>query len=278
MTQNPQYTQSAPWGLPELFRRSLRVLGRTALLLVVFDCSEDPQKNLVNVEPPPEGYPLSYLYEASNSNTLVRWTAQGADPAINIHVAVDDIDVPAGFNSSFWANVIPAKLDMWLDVLRQDGHDVTTNISYQSKTGPPPADSGAVLHIKFQDKFDSRVAGTTAIDIVQINRCFTSETVTLALRDSNGTTYPQFITSTVLLHELGHALGIFATSGQTAHSPDSSDIMFPTININQNGLSAADRQTIRHLYSMTPRYRSCATAPLAKPTTYIVAAGYRPKD
>ena len=46
----------------------------------------------------------------------------------------------------------------------------------------------------------------------------------------------------VILHELGHALGI------AGHSPYSSDIMYPALNYNTRDLSDRDRGTIIKLY------------------------------
>lgn len=48
---------------------------------------------------------------------------------------------------------------------------------------------------------------------------------------------------TVMLHEMGHALGL------AGHSPSQTDIMHARINRRQSGLSQRDRNTIRLLYA-----------------------------
>lgn len=51
----------------------------------------------------------------------------------------------------------------------------------------------------------------------------------------------------VVLHEMGHALGL------GGHSPDPRDILFRSIDSEASGLSAADRETLRRLYEHGPR-------------------------
>ena len=46
-----------------------------------------------------------------------------------------------------------------------------------------------------------------------------------------------------VLHEMGHALGL------GGHSPDPGDVMYPSIDAGQEGLSARDRRTLERLYA-----------------------------
>ncbi|MDJ0849587.1 MAG: matrixin family metalloprotease [Myxococcota bacterium] len=53
----------------------------------------------------------------------------------------------------------------------------------------------------------------------------------------------------VMLHEMGHALGL------GGHSDDPGDIMYPTIDRSRTSLSARDRNTLRLLYARPPGSR-----------------------
>jgi hypothetical protein len=171
---------------------------------------------------------IAYLSDAlaiSTDSMLRRWDNRIANPV--------RVWLPPGTA----ANYQPAFLDA-----------VRSAFARWSETGVPvrfdlTADSvTAEVRFQWRVQFDIERSGQTDLVWDQDGH-IDSATVTLATFDPKGRPMSAADVRLVALHEIGHVIGL-------EHSPDSTDLMFPTARVRD--LSSKDIQTALLLYELSP--------------------------
>ena len=100
----------------------------------------------------------------------------------------------------------------------------------------------ADVHVTFIDQFDEAISGRTKWERDD-NWWITGADVVLAVHHRNGPALDEDAMRALALHEIGHLLGL-------DHTEDATSIMAPRVRV--RGLSAADRATVRLLYTLPP--------------------------
>jgi predicted Zn-dependent protease len=101
----------------------------------------------------------------------------------------------------------------------------------------------ADVFVTWIDHFDeAKTIGRTRRDADRYGWLFNAGIV-VALHTLEGETLPPDVVRATARHEVGHLLGL-------PHSPSPDDVMYPTVTVPD--LSAADRATIRLLYTLPP--------------------------
>ena len=105
-----------------------------------------------------------------------------------------------------------------------------------------PDSAAADVHVTFIDHFDEPISGRTkwARDD---DWWIIGADIVLAVHHRNGNTLDDDSMKAMALHEIGHLLGL-------DHTTDSTSIMAPKVRVRD--LSAADRATVRLLYTLPP--------------------------
>ena len=105
-----------------------------------------------------------------------------------------------------------------------------------------PDSASADVHVTWVDHFDEEISGRThwARDD---HWWITDANIVLAVHHNHGEALDNAAVRAMALHEVGHLLGL-------DHCQDPSNIMAPTVHVRD--LTAADRATVRLLYSLPP--------------------------
>jgi hypothetical protein len=102
--------------------------------------------------------------------------------------------------------------------------------------------SRADVHISFIDQFEEAISGRTKWERDD-NWWITDADIVLAVHHRSGPALDEDAMRALALHEVGHLLGL-------DHTEDVTSIMAPRVRV--RGLSAADRATVRLLYTLPP--------------------------
>ncbi|HEX5438069.1 MAG TPA: matrixin family metalloprotease [Gemmatimonadaceae bacterium] len=102
--------------------------------------------------------------------------------------------------------------------------------------------SAAEVHVNWIDHFSDPISGKT-LWARDRNWWIISANITLALHHNGGEPLDAEAVKAIALHEVGHLLGL-------DHTTDTLDIMTPRVRVRD--LAAADRATMRLLYSLPP--------------------------
>ena len=245
---------SAPSLLPQfpmLHRRSLLALGRAAIVLAaaasaagVLDCATYPGSRngtLAGTLSPSSrakryaeratlgeimsGAPGTYIERLllDRDSTVERWPDHLDRP---ITVWIDSSETISGAQAVFPEAVRYAFLQ-W----------ASTGIPLRFAFVSSP--DGADLRVRWTDHLEHKTGSTTWR--TDRHGWLSGGDITLATHISDGEILDARGMRAIALHEVGHALGL-------AHSTDPQDIMAPLVHV--DALSAADRSTIKLLYSL----------------------------
>jgi len=168
---------------------------------------------------------LNEMLAASGDSMLRRWDGRMSSP------------VRVWFAPTFAANFQPA----FIDAIRR-------SFGLWSAAGVPVAfdlgadSSSAEVVFRWKPQFDIERSGQTDLHWDQDGH-IQSAVVTLATFDPKGRAMDVDDIRVVAEHEIGHVLGL-------DHSPDSTDLMFPTAKVRE--LSDRDVRTMLLLYLLTP--------------------------
>jgi len=102
--------------------------------------------------------------------------------------------------------------------------------------------AAADLHVTWIDHFDEPISGKTLWTRDE-RWWITGASITLALHHQDGEPLDAGAVRAIALHEVGHLLGL-------DHTSDPGNVMTPRVRVRD--LSAADRATVRLLYSLPP--------------------------
>jgi predicted Zn-dependent protease len=105
-----------------------------------------------------------------------------------------------------------------------------------------PDSSNADVHVTWRDHFDEQISGKTMWARDE-NWWIVDANISIALHHNRGEALDASAVRAIALHEVGHLLGL-------DHSNDTTNIM--TARVRVRDLSAADRATMRLLYTLPP--------------------------
>ena len=168
---------------------------------------------------------LNEMLAASGDSMLRRWDNRQSSP------------VRVYFAPTFAANFQPAFVDA-----------VRRAVGLWTSAGVPVAfdlnadSASAEVVVRWKPQFEIERSGQTDLQWDQDGR-IQSAVVTLATFDPKGRAMDVDDVRVVAEHEIGHVLGL-------DHSPDSTDLMFPTAKVRE--LSDRDVRTMLLLYQLTP--------------------------
>jgi predicted Zn-dependent protease len=170
---------------------------------------------------------LAELPVAAGPGVRATWSDVAHSP-LGVWIQQDDADDGArtdalrGVSSALdaWSRVTPIRFEITADSARAD-----VRVLWRHQLSDPAT--------------GTRVNGLTRYTVSTASH-ITGADVFIALRRANGRALSTGAVEAIALHELGHVIGL-------GHSRDSSDVMFPTVQV--RGLSRADIAATRPLYS-----------------------------
>ena len=168
---------------------------------------------------------LNDMLAASGDSMLRRWDNRISSP------------VRVWFAPTYAANFQPAFLDA---IRRAFGLWMAVGVPVQFDLNADSSDAEVVF--RWKPQFEIERSGQTDLHWDQDGH-IQSAVVTLATFDPKGRAMDVEDVRVVAEHEIGHVLGL-------DHSPDSTDLMFPTAKVRE--LSDRDVRTVLLLYQLTP--------------------------
>ncbi len=198
----------------------------------------------------------SYLGDAVDPENLFRWTpVQPAGP-IEILVEVQNAaaELPQaladlGYGPQECAEAVRDGLASWA---KHTGEPLAFALSFH-EDGAHLAENIVKIEVSFLESATAGLEGYTRVVTEQFRPSEVSEVMVEIRIGADVTGLTGDMVYALLLHELGHALGIVAPAPRTGHSEARSDVMYPTVRWLE--LSKEDRLAIRELYELEPTMR-----------------------
>jgi predicted Zn-dependent protease len=198
----------------------------------------------------------SYLDGALDPDHLFRWTPiQPAGPVeILVEVQNAAAELPQaltdlGYGPQECAEAVRDGLASWA---KHTSEPLAFALSFH-EDGALLDDDVVKIEVSFLEGAAAGLEGYTRVVTEQFRPFEVSEVVVEISIGADVTGLSGDMVYALLLHELGHALGIVAPAPRTGHSPDTTDVMFPTVR--WLDLSKEDRLAIRELYELEPTMR-----------------------
>jgi predicted Zn-dependent protease len=163
---------------------------------------------------------------ASRDSSLARWHSRPDEPLL---VWVQDSSDIEGFDANYTAEVQRAFKE-W------DALQLPVRFSFTRDS------ADADIHVTFVDHFDEPISGRTLWSRDD-HWWITDASLVLAVYHRGGRILDYESMHAMSLHEIGHLLGL-------DHTADTNNIMASTVRVRD--LSAADRATVRLLYTLPP--------------------------
>ena len=200
----------------------------------------------------------TYLEVAVPFGERFRWTPSAGSTVVDLPVEihdgpgqVPDAMLADGFTPDEIERQLHLAVEAWAVVLRQEGLPAPVlEVRRRSRGEDFAGDPRTRLHLRLRQNPDDLFSATTTMlrigaRLDQVRELeITLRTPTLGARPSlDGY-------QSLLLHEVGHALGILADAPAGGHSLAEADVMFPVAQ--WTALSPADRAAIRALYAAPP--------------------------
>ena len=169
----------------------------------------------------------TYIREmlADRDSALARWPAR----ARPLRVWIQPLSNVEGWNSLYLSDVRRAFND-WSDL------HLPVRFAYTADS------THADVHVTFVDHFDEEISGRTRWSRDD-DWWITDADIALAVYHRDGPRLDDDAMHAMSLHEIGHLLGL-------DHTHDSTSVMAPRVHV--RALSAADRATVRLLYTLPP--------------------------
>lgn len=195
----------------------------------------------------------SYLGLAVDADNLFRWTPRSPNAAIELHLVLHNAasELPPGLAAY---GVGPAEAETlvvnavqaWLAAIPEP-----VELFVHADGGvPAPSSEVSSLDLSFVATDAAALSGYAWLETRFLApRLVDGVFVQISVPDAPGEAARPMLDALVL-HELGHAMGIIAPQPRTGHSPALTDVMHPEVYWTR--LSVQDELAIRELYALEP--------------------------
>jgi hypothetical protein len=195
----------------------------------------------------------SYIGGALDAKNLFHWTPRAAADPIELHLVIrnEAAALPPGLaafgvGSAEVETLIADALRAWIAALPEP---IALTI-HAAGGAPEPAQDLCCLEVSFAGTADAGLSGYAWLETRFLSpRVVDAVRVEISVPDAPEEPDLRMLQALVL-HELGHAMGIVAPSPRTGHSSSPNDVMHPEVHWTR--LSAQDELAIRELYALEP--------------------------
>jgi hypothetical protein len=188
-----------------------------------------PLRNIVDIRRRlVDGAPGTYIGDvlADRDSALARWPDRPGNP---LKVWIQTGDSVPDWNPAFVSQV-------------KDAFTTWESIGIPVGFVFVPDSSSADVHVTWLDHFEEQISGKTMWARDE-NWWIVDANIVIALHHNHGEALDPSAIRAIALHEVGHLLGL-------DHTADTTNIMTPRVRVRD--LSAADRATMKLLYSLPP--------------------------
>ena len=185
------------------------------------------------------------------------WLGSGPNGSCDIYINIKDGQLSAGpdITPAFVRQAISASVERWANLIRQMGIACVTHVLSEAQ-GDSLTTRSPRIDVQFVPAINtSGTGGRAEIEYSDASETFSLLRVTLATMFVYGTdTVPMTKTSMapVVMHELGHVLGVMGFGGASGHSTQPKDVMYSNPACVE--LSSGDVETFRRIYTENAYY------------------------